>query len=109
MTIIAYADDKAVNRNTFRQKLESYDDLELVFIAVNGDDCLEQLKGLPVNRQPRIIFVDLEMPGLDGIQTIQIAKVLYPHIHFVVLTVFDDDEKIFEAIQAGASGYLLKD
>lgn len=38
-----------------------------------------------------------------------IAKVLYPHIHFIVLTVFDDDEKIFEAIQAGASGYLLKD
>lgn len=108
-TIIAYVDDKAINRNTFRQKLRSFDDLDMVFIAINGDDCLDQLKGLPSNKQPRIIFVDLEMPGLDGIQTIQIAKVLYPHIHFIVLTVFDDDEKIFEAIQAGASGYLLKD
>jgi len=49
------------------------------------------------------------MPVLDGIQTIQMAKTLYPHIHFIILTVFDDDEKIFEAIRAGASGYLLKD
>ena len=46
---------------------------------------------------------------MDGIQTIQIAKTLYPHIHFIVLTIFDDDDKIFEAIRAGAGGYLLKD
>lgn len=48
------------------------------------------------------------MPEMDGIQTIPIAKALYPHLHFVVLTVFDNEEKIFEAIRAGASGYLLK-
>jgi DNA-binding NarL/FixJ family response regulator len=48
------------------------------------------------------------MPEMDGIETISIAKSLYPQIHFIVLTVFDDDEKIFEAIKAGASGYLLK-
>lgn len=53
--------------------------------------------------------MDLEMPNLDGIQTIQLAKALYPHIHFIVLTIFDDDEKIYEAIRAGAMGYLLKD
>ena len=106
---IAFADDKAINRQTFQQKIKSFDDLELVFMAINGHDCIEQLKGLPVVKQPQIIFVDLEMPGLNGIQTILIAKPLYSHIHFIVLTVFDDDEKIFEAIQSGASGYLLKD
>ncbi len=48
------------------------------------------------------------MPGLNGIQTIAAGKILYPQIHFIVLSAFDDDEKIFEAIKAGAAGYLLK-
>lgn len=52
--------------------------------------------------------MDLEMPQLNGIETIRHAKALYPQVHFIVLTVFDDDDKIFEAIRAGASGYLLK-
>lgn len=107
--LIAMADDKAINRHTFSQKIALFSDLEIAFIAINGNDCLEQLKGLPHAKQPQIIFMDLEMPELNGIQTIQIAKPLYPQIHFIVLTVFDDDEKIFEAIQSGASGYLLKD
>ena len=108
-TTIAITDDKAINRTTLQQKLHPFSDLQVVFMAVNGDDCLEQLKGLPFSKHPQVIFMDLEMPGLNGIQTIQIAKSLYPHIHFIVLTVFDDDEKIFEAIKSGASGYMLKD
>ncbi len=108
-TLIALADDKAINRNTFIEKISSYTNLEMVFMAVHGHDCLEQLKGLPLAKHPKIIFMDLEMPDMDGIQTIQIAKALYPHIHFIVLTIFDDDDKIFEAIRAGAGGYLLKD
>jgi DNA-binding NarL/FixJ family response regulator len=74
----------------------------------NGENCLEQLKGMPENVLPNVIFMDIEMPGLNGIQTIAIGKTLYPQIHFIVLSAFDDDEKIFEAIKAGASGYLLK-
>jgi DNA-binding NarL/FixJ family response regulator len=53
--------------------------------------------------------MDLEMPIMDGIQTITRATVAYPDVKFIVLTVFEDDEKIFEAIKAGAGGYLLKD
>jgi len=97
-----------VNRNTFMQKLKVTDNLQLVFSAGNGNECLEHLKGLPHQSLPQVIFMDLEMPEMDGIETISIAKSLYPQIHFVVLTIFDDDEKIFEAIKAGASGYLLK-
>lgn len=82
--------------------------MQVAFAANSGNDCLEQLKGLPNARLPQVIFMDLEMPEMDGIETIRIAKALYPQIHFIVLTVFDDDEKIFEAIKAGASGYLLK-
>lgn len=105
---IACTEDNAVNRNTFLQKIRNVENSELVFVAFNGLECLERLKGLPVPRMPHIIFMDLEMPQMDGIQTIAIAHSLYPDIHFIVLTVFDDDDKIFEAIQAGASGYLLK-
>jgi len=105
---IALAEDNGINRNTFRQKLELVGRLQLVFIAMDGHDCMEQLKGLPVAKLPQVIFMDLEMPEMDGIETIRLAKSLYPQIHFLVLTVFDNNEKIFEAIKAGASGYLLK-
>jgi DNA-binding NarL/FixJ family response regulator len=108
-TLIAFAEDNAVNRNTFINKIQHYPELKLVFSAINGNDFLNQLKGLPHILHPAVVFMDLEMPEMDGIQTIQIAKALYGHIHFIVLTVFDDEEKIFEAIKAGADGYLLKD
>src|SRR5580658_815624 len=106
---VAFTDDNMVNRNTFVRKIQSFDDLEIVFVAPNGSNCLEQLKELPPEKMPQVLFVDLEMPGFNGIQVIQVAKVLYPSLHFIVFTVFDDDERIFEAIKAGANGYLLKD
>jgi DNA-binding NarL/FixJ family response regulator len=109
LTRIGIVDDKAVNRSSIAEKIGQFEDLELCFIAENGDDCLEQLKGLPVGKIPQVIFMDLEMPEMDGISAIQFATALYPEIFFIVLTVFDDDDKIFEAIKAGAHGYLLKD
>src|SRR3982751_3037675 len=106
---IGLVDDKAINRNSITEKIKQFEDLEFCFIAVNGHDCLEQLKGMPVEKTPHVVFMDLEMPGMDGVQTISIARALYPEIYFIVLTIFDDDDKIFEAIKAGAHGYLLKD
>ncbi|MBX2920775.1 MAG: response regulator transcription factor [Chitinophagaceae bacterium] len=108
LVTIALAEDNAINRNTFLQKINQLQGYKLAFAAKNGNECLEELKGLPLHLLPHIIFMDIEMPELDGIQTIALAKSLYPQIHFIVLTVFDDDEKIFDAIKAGASGYLLK-
>jgi DNA-binding NarL/FixJ family response regulator len=108
-TRIALVDDKAVNRQSFINKLQLFSDLENVITAVNGDDFLSQLKNIPQQKMPQVAFIDLEMPVMDGIQTIGITKALYPEIHCIVLTVFDDDAKIFEAIKAGAAGYLLKD
>ncbi len=105
---LALAEDNKVSRNTFLQKISLFNDLKLLFTAVNGNECLEELKGLPQSGLPQVVFIDLEMPEMNGIQTIGIAKSLYPQIKFIVLTVFDDDESIFEAIKAGASGYLLK-
>ena len=107
--MIGLVDDKAVNRSSIADKIKQFEDLNFCFIAVNGNDCLNQLKGLPLEKIPQVIFMDLEMPGMDGVQTISIARLLYPAIYFIVLTVFDDEDKIFEAIKAGAHGYLLKD
>jgi DNA-binding NarL/FixJ family response regulator len=105
---VALAEDNRVNRNTFLQKIKGYPEIELVFESENGNDFLEQLQGLPHHKLPQVVFMDLEMPDMDGVAAIRIGKTLFPQIHFIVLTVFDDDEKIFEAIRAGASGYLLK-
>lgn len=106
---IGIVDDKLVNRSSIADKIKQFDDLSICFMAVNGNDCLEQLKGLPPDKMPQVIFMDLEMPEMDGVQTISLARALHPDIFFIVLTVFDDDDKIFEAIKAGAHGYLLKD
>jgi len=105
---IALAEDNSVNRNTFLQKVHSLQHIELAFVAANGNECLEHLKGIPHHKLPHVVFMDLEMPGMNGIDTIRLAKPMHQQIHFIVLTVFDDDEKVFEAIRAGASGYLLK-
>lgn len=105
---IALAEDQAVNRQSFSRKAAEMADCELMFVAKNGHDCLEELKGLPQSRKPDVVFMDIEMPGMDGIEATGLAKSLYPATHILMLTVFDDDEKIFAAIQAGAEGYLLK-
>lgn len=105
---IAIAEDNKSYLNSFLHKIGECKTLQLVFSAANGRLCLEQLKGTPDHLLPQVIFMDLEMPEMDGVEAIAIGKSLYPSIHFIVLTVLDDDEKVFEAIKAGASGYLLK-
>src|SRR5690349_19195899 len=96
---LAYAEDNAINRHTLLQKLREHSDLVVLFGAVDGHEFLEELKQRPLSQHPQVAFIDLEMPGLDGIQTIRLGKALYPHIQFIVLTVFDEDEKIYEAIR----------
>jgi DNA-binding NarL/FixJ family response regulator len=104
---VAIADDKPINRQTVKDKILSYKEVALVMEARNGRDFLEQLKAAAV--KPNVVLMDLEMPELDGIETIRLATASYPDVKFIVLTVFEDNNKIFEAIKAGAHGYLLKE
>ena len=106
---IGIVDDKQVNRTTVKEKLMRYPEVELVLEAKNGEDFLKQLKETSQEKKPQVVLMDLEMPVMDGIQTIALAAPANPEIKFIVLTVFEDNEKIFEAIKAGAHGYLLKD
>lgn len=104
---LAIVDDKQVNRRTVLEKLYDYPEIEVIMEARDGKDFLEQCKTAEV--LPDIALMDLEMPELDGISTIAHASVSYPDIRFIVLTIFEDNDKIFEAIKAGANGYLLKE
>lgn len=106
---LGIVDDKSLNRNTVKQKLNAYTEVELTMEAGNGRDFLEQLKMLPDAKRPQVILMDLDMPVMDGIETIKNASALYPQMKFIVLTIFEDTERIFEAIKVGANGYLLKD
>ena len=103
---LAIVDDKTKNRLPLAGRLGTSADIEVVFTAEHGKDFLEQAK----LKQPiDVVLMDIEMPEMDGIKTVEIAASLYPETKFIMLTVFDDEEKIFEAIKAGACGYLLKD
>ena len=106
---VAIVDDKSQNRISLCDQLKYSAEIEVIFTATNGITFLDKLKELTAPGFPQAVLMDIEMPEMDGIQTVQHAHTLYPDIKFLMLTVFDDSEKIFEAIKAGASGYLLKD
>lgn len=109
MIRIAIVDDKANNRKIITDKISGNRFFSISFQAVDGADFLEQMTGLLPAAQPDIVLMDLEMPEIDGVAAIATATALYPAVKFVVLTIFDDDDKIFKAIKAGACGYLLKE
>ncbi|HRB30442.1 MAG TPA: response regulator transcription factor [Ferruginibacter sp.] len=106
---IAIIDDKLSNRNIIRDKLLRNPNFKITLIAEDGKDFLEKMKAIPAIDIPQVALMDLEMPKMDGVDAIAAGSSLYPSIKFVVLTIFDDEEKIFKAIKAGAYGYLLKD
>ena len=106
---VAIVDDKASNRNILRDKLLRDGHFEVVLVASDGSAFMEQMACTAEQRLPDVVIMDLEMPNMDGVDAIAVGSCLYPGIKFVVLTIFDDEDKIFKAIKAGAYGYLLKD
>lgn len=109
MIRIAITDDKYIIRQNIIAEIAYEKDIKVVFQAQNGLDFLEKLQETPRDKHPEIVLMDIDMPEKNGIETVRHAKTIYSEIEFLMLTVFDEDEKIFEAIKAGASGYLLKD
>ncbi len=107
MIRIAIVDDKQPNRLSLAEKLESKADITVLFTAINGLHFLEEMKSRV--EHPDVILMDIDMPEMDGVEAVRAGVQLYGSAKFIMLTVFDDDNKVFEAIQAGAIGYLLKD
>jgi DNA-binding NarL/FixJ family response regulator len=103
---IAIAEDNSFLAKAVIEKLSFFDDLNYKFKANNGAELIGKLE---VNHNLDVILMDIQMPEMDGIKATEIVKNKYPHIKVIMLTVFDDDENIFNAIKAGANGYLLKE
>ncbi|HLK27532.1 MAG TPA: response regulator transcription factor [Puia sp.] len=106
---IAIVDDKSQNRISLAERINYSDDIEVVLTANDGKDFLDKMTHLDAHKHPAVVLMDIEMPGMNGIEAVRLGKQLYPELNFLMLTVFDDDDKIFEAIKAGAAGYMLKD
>ena len=106
---IAIVDDKRLLRNTLSEQIQYNQPIEVLFMAEHGIDFLQQMEKRPKNSHPLVVLMDIEMPEMDGLETVLISKEIYPDIQFLMLTAFSEDEKIFDAVKAGASGYLLKD
>ncbi|GAB3431636.1 response regulator transcription factor [Niabella aquatica] len=109
MIKVAIVDDKITNRRIVADKLSRHPVFEIMFQAADGENFLEQMKERSEEQHPHIVLMDIEMPHVNGITAIATASSLYPDIKFIVLTIFDDEDKIFNAIKAGACGYLLKE
>ena len=108
-TRIGIVDDNATVRNRLRQRFEFAENIAIVCEAYSAQNFLDQYEQLDRAQRPQIVLMDIEMPGMSGIEATFIVKEKYPELEIIIQTVFEDDDKIFEAIQAGASGYLLKD
>ena len=106
MIKVALAEDNVFLGQNMMDQLSSVPNIQFKFWAMNGQSLLDQLsKGELVD----LIIMDIEMPVMDGISATAEVTKLYPHIKVMMSTVFDDDDNLFNAIKAGANGYLLKE
>lgn len=101
---ILIADDHTLFRDGLRALFASLPDLEVVGEAATGEQVVEQAAAL----QPDVILMDIQMPGINGIEATRRILHASPHIGIIVVTMFEDDDSVFAAMRAGARGYILK-
>ena len=106
MIRIAFAEDNPFIEKSLIEKLSFFDELKLKYSASNGAEIVGKVTA---DTNIDIILMDIQMPEMNGVEATRLIKQKHPQIKIVMLTVFDDDENIFNSIQAGADGYLLKD
>jgi DNA-binding NarL/FixJ family response regulator len=104
MTRIVVYDDSKLRRESLEALLSFSLDLQHVGGFENCNSVVEQLNEL----RPDLVLMDIEMPGMDGITGVRLIKQHFPAVKIIIQTVFDDDDKVFAALQAGAEGYILK-
>jgi DNA-binding NarL/FixJ family response regulator len=98
-------EDNEEFRNSVEDLINQTDGLDCV-LAVSS--CEKTLEGLETDAAPDVILMDIGLPGMNGIEGVRRVKSIAPSVDVIMLTVFDDEDKVFQAICAGASGYLLK-
>ncbi len=102
---ILICDDQALIRDGLEMLLKLEKDIEVVGQAQDGAEAVEQA----AQHQPDLVLMDLKMRGMNGIEATRQIRSRWPAVKVLVLTTYDDDEWVFDAIRAGAAGYLLKD
>ena len=104
---VAIVEDHDIFRKRLSELLSFYEEIELGFAVHSGEKCQEYLK--KSESVPDVILMDIELPGISGIETTFRVKQEIEDTEIIMFTVFEDDDRIFESIQVGATGYLLKD
>jgi DNA-binding NarL/FixJ family response regulator len=102
---VVIADDQALMRGGFRMILDAEDDIEVVGEAIDGEDAIRTF----TREHPDVVVMDVRMPAMDGIEATRRITGEDPNAKILILTTFDLDEYVYEALRAGASGFLLKD
>jgi two-component system, NarL family, response regulator LiaR len=105
MIKLLICDDQYVVREGLKAIFESDTSLQVVGTAADGAEALELIPQL----QPDLVLMDLKMPVMNGVQATRHIRQKYPDVKILVLTTYDADEWVFDAIRSGAAGYLLKD
>ena len=106
---ISIVEDHDIFRKRLGELLNFYPELKLVFASESAESFFNKLGRCKEGEEPQIILMDIELPGMSGIEATFQLKEHHPETEVIMFTVFEDDERIFESIQVGASGYLLKD
>ncbi|MDE7202468.1 MAG: response regulator transcription factor [Lachnospiraceae bacterium] len=104
MIKILIADDQELIRQSLQILLQTEPEFEVTDAVENGKEVIRSIRKV----RPDVILMDIRMPEMDGVICTQIIKENYPEIKIIILTTFDDDEYVFNALKYGASGYLLK-
>lgn len=102
---IAIAEDNGFALKACLNKLASCNEFLVTTTSFNGWELLSNIPKHNVD----LVLMDIQMPGMNGIEATKLVKQQFPHLKIIMLTTFDDDENIFKAIMAGATGYLLKE
>ena len=102
---VVICDDQATIRAGLEMLLTLEKDIRVVGLAQDGWEAVDLTK----RHEPDLVLMDLKMPGMNGIEATRQIRAGYPAVKVLVLTTYDDDEWVFDAVRAGASGYLLKD
>ena len=104
MIKVLIADDQELIRQSLQIVLDSRENLQVTDAVANGQEVVASVR----REKPDVILMDIRMPKMDGVQCTKIIKEHYPQIKIIILTTFDDDEFVYNALKYGASGYLLK-
>jgi DNA-binding NarL/FixJ family response regulator len=102
-------DDHPLFRQGVRSALSAYDDIDVVADASSGEEALMWLSAAPPNREPNVVLVDLNLPGISGLEVTRQLRHQYPSLGVVMLSIHEGDEHAFNALQAGAADYRSKE